>query len=149
MTTAVDSTTTPELASRLRHVVAHLSRRMRQNTLPGDLTFTKVATLATVEREGPLTLGELAAAERVQPPTMTKIVAHLEEMGYLTRTPDPNDRRVARAEITAAGRRYLEKNRRQRSAFLAKRLRTLSADDVAALERALPVLERLAREEAP
>ena len=84
-----------ELASRLRLTVTRLARRLRTQ-LPGELSPSQLATLATVEHLGPITLGELSAAERVKPPTMTKIVACLEEQGLVSRTVDQSDRRVAR-----------------------------------------------------
>lgn len=134
--------TDAELASRLRLVVTRLARRLRTQ-LPGELSPSQLATLATVERLGPLTLGELSSAERVKPPTMTKIVACLEEQGLVSRTVDRSDRRVARVEATSAGLRFLRDSRRQKDAYLAERLRTLDPGDRAALERAAGVLERL------
>ncbi len=131
-----------ELASRLRLVVTRLSRRLRSQ-LPGDLTPSQLATLSSVGGMGPLTLGELSTVERVKPPTMTKIVGCLEEQGLVTRTVDPADRRVARVEATAEGRRFLERSRRQKDQYLAERLRELEPADRAALERAAAVLERL------
>ncbi|CAA9220318.1 MAG: hypothetical protein AVDCRST_MAG10-592 [uncultured Acidimicrobiales bacterium] len=131
-----------ELASRLRLAVTRLARRLRTQ-LPGELSPSQLATLSTVERHGPLTLGELSTAERVKPPTMTKIVSCLEEQGLVTRTVDRSDRRVARVEATAAGLRFLDSSRQKKDAYLAERLRTLDTDDRAALERAADVLERL------
>ena len=135
-----------ELASRLRLAVTRLARRLRTE-LPGELSPSQLATMATVERLGPLTLGELSAAERVKPPTMTKIVACLEDQGLVSRTVDQSDRRVARVEATAEGRRFLDHSRRQKDAYLAARLRDLDPEDRAALERAAAVLERLMEQE--
>ena len=135
-----------DLATRLRLAVTRLARRLRTQ-LPGELTPSQLATLATVERLGPLTLGELSAAERVKPPSMTKIVACLEEQGLVSRTVDPSDRRVARVEATAEGRRFLDHSRRQKDEYLAARLRGLDPADRDALERAAEVLERLLEEE--
>jgi DNA-binding MarR family transcriptional regulator len=134
-----------ELASRLRLAVTRLSRRLRTQ-LPGELSPSQLATLSSAERLGPLTLRELSSVERVKPPTMTKIVACLEEQGLVTRTVDQSDRRVARIEATAEGRRFLDRSRRQKDAYLAERLRDLSAADRAALERAAEVLERFLEE---
>ena len=134
-----------ELASRLRLVVTRLARRLRTQ-LPGELSPSQLATLSSVERLGPLTLGELSSVERVKPPTMTKIVACLEEQGLVSRTVDQADRRVARVDATAQGRRFLDRSRRQKDAYLAERLRDLSAGDRATLERAADVLERLLEE---
>lgn len=140
------TTSEAELASRLRLAVTRLARRLRTQ-LPGELSPSQLATLATVERLGPITLGELSTAERVKPPTMTKIVACLEELGLVSRTVDQSDRRVARVEATASGLAFLEDSRQQKDAYLAQRLRTLSADDRTALEHAAAVLERILEEQ--
>lgn len=131
-----------ELASRLRLAVTRLGRRLRTQ-LPGELSPSQLATLASVERLGPLTLGELSTAERVKPPTMTKIVACLEEQGLVSRTVDQSDRRVARVEATAAGLAFLDDSRQQKDAYLARRLRSLTEDDRTVLERAAAVLETI------
>jgi len=135
-------TTSPEaeLASRLRLVVTRLARRLRTQ-LPGELSPSQLATLASVEGLGPLTLGELSGVERVTPPTMTKIVGCLEEQGLVSRTVDPNDRRVARVEATPAGLAFLAASRQQKDAYLAQRLRALDDDERASLERAAELLE--------
>jgi DNA-binding MarR family transcriptional regulator len=134
-----------ELASHLRLAVARLSRRIRQETVIAgeELTSSSQAALATIERLGPITLGELAAVEQVQPPSMTRIVARLEEYGYATRVVDPADRRVARAAITDAGRKLLATSRTRKDAFLAMRVARLRDADRALLARAIPLLERL------
>lgn len=132
-----------ELGARMRLALMRLSRRVRQEALGGDVTQSMLSALAVVDRRGPLTLGELAAAERVQPPSMTKIVARLEEAGLVVREVDSRDRRVARVRVTDAGHRFAERSRSRGSAYLARRLRTLSDDDRAVVEAALPVLERL------
>lgn len=134
-----------ELASRLRLAVTRLARRLRTQ-LPGELSPSQLATLSSVDRLGPITLGELSAVERVKPPTMTKIVACLEDQGLVSRTVDQSDRRVARVDTTAEGRRFLDRSRRQKDAYLAERLRSLDPGDRAALERAAGVLERLLEE---
>src|SRR5215207_1951967 len=134
------TTTDAELASRLRLVVTRLARRLRTQ-LPGELSPSQLATLATVERSGPLTLGELSSAERVKPPTMTKIVSCLEEQGLVSRTVDQSDRRVARVEATTVGLQFLQHSRQQKDAYLAERLRSLDSEDRVALERAADILE--------
>jgi DNA-binding MarR family transcriptional regulator len=128
--------------------VMRLARRMRQEdtTLDG-ITMSQLSALAVVERDGPLTIGRLAEAERVQPPTMTKMVARLEELGWVERCADPEDRRHVVLVATEAGRQRLAESRQQRTAFLASRLDRLSADDQAQLERAATILERLLAEE--
>lgn len=123
-----------------------LARRLRQQSA-GGLTPTQLSALATVERAGPVTLGDLALAERVQPPTITRVVAKLDEQGLVTRQTDPFDRRSALVATTAEGRRTLQQNRRRRDAYLARRLAVLTPDERARLERALPVIERLIGDE--
>jgi DNA-binding MarR family transcriptional regulator len=134
-----------DTAPRLRLVVARIARQLRQHVDSGnDLSTTLVSALATVNREGPLTLGQLATAERVQPPSMTRVVGTLEGRGLVARTVDAHDRRVARVSITAEGRRLLHRSRTRKNALLAQRLRTLSPAELAVVEAALPILERLA-----
>ena len=130
-----------ELASRLRLVVTRLARRLRTQS-PGELSPSQLATLSSVERLGPLTLGELSNAEQVKPPTMTKIVACLEEQGLVSRTVDRSDRRVARVEATPAGHGFLDSSRKQKDAYLAERLRSLDPADRVTLQNAARVLER-------
>lgn len=134
-----------ELAARLRLVNGRLARRVRQEGLGtgDDLTASRLSALATIEDCGPITLGELAALEYVQPPSMTRIVARLEELGLAEREVDPRDRRVARVRITEAGRNVLAQSRTRRAAFLARRVGRLSPDERRALADALPVLEQL------
>jgi DNA-binding MarR family transcriptional regulator len=138
-----------ELASRLRLAVARLSRRIRQQAAAtGDeLTASAQATLATVEHRGPVSLGELAAVEQVQPPSMTRIIARLEEWGYVLRAVDPTDRRIARVAITDDGRELLARSRTRKDVFLAQRVAGLSDADRARLQRALPILEHLLDDE--
>ena len=139
-----------ELASQLRLAVARLTRRIRQEAAATgeELTASTQGALASIERLGPITLGELAAVEQVQPPSMTRIVARLEESGYVSRVVDPTDRRVARAVITDAGRVLLANSRTRRDAYLARRIAELSDAERALLTRALPLLERL-QDDAP
>jgi DNA-binding MarR family transcriptional regulator len=136
-----------ELASRLRLAVMRLSRRMRQHAL-GGITPSQLSALATIVAEGRVTLSRLAEAEQVQPPSVTRVIDVLVNQGYATRTPCEEDRRVAWVEATDAGRDLVDAVRRERDAYLARRLRTLSADDRAVLARAAVILERL-REDPP
>jgi len=150
MTPSTTDAEIAELASHLRLAVARLNRRIRQQAAATgeELTASSQAALATIERLGPIALGELAAVEQVQPPSMTRIVARLEEWGYVTRVVDPADRRVARAAITDAGRELLARSRTRKEAFLAQRVAELSASERDLLARALPLLERL-QDDAP
>jgi DNA-binding MarR family transcriptional regulator len=131
-----------DLAARLRLAVTRLARRMRQQAA-GEATPSQLSALASVDRLGPITLGELAAVERVRPPSMTRIVSGLEEAGFVSRQVDPKDRRIARVEATVAGQRFLERSRSRKNAYLAARVRTLDPDDRAVLARAATLLERL------
>lgn len=135
-----------EIAARLRLALTRLARRLRQEGDP-DVTPSQLSALASINALGPVTLGELAAVERVQPPTMTRVVSALEEAGLVLRRVDPTDRRVARVELTAAARRLLDRNRRRKDEYLASRVRRLSPDDRELLARAAGVLERLVEEE--
>ena len=134
-----------ELGSRLRLSVTRLARRLRQQAQQADaeVTPSQLATLSSVDRLGPITLGELAAVERVQPPTMTRIIGGLEMAGLVARKVDEKDRRIARVEATVAGRRFLERTRSRKDAYLASRIRTLEPEDRAVLARATTILERL------
>jgi len=138
--------TTAVLPSQLRLAVMRLARRLRQESV-GDITQSQLSALSIVDRRGPLSLGELADVERVAPPSMTRIAARLEEQGWVVRTVDATDRRVAHLAVTDAGRALLKETRTRRDAYLATRLRGLSADERVILGSALPLLERLAGDE--
>lgn len=131
-----------EVAARLRLVVMRLARRLRQQA-ELDVTASQLSALSSLARKGPLTLGELSAAERVKPPTMTRIVASLEELGLVTRTADPSDRRVARVESSGEGRRFVERSRHRKDAYLAGRVAGLGEADRASVAAAVEALERL------
>ena len=145
MTTTTVGTDT-QLASRLRLSVMRLARVLRQKA-QDPITPSQLSALVSVERDGPVTLSELAALEGVQPPTMTRIVAALEEQALVVREADLSDRRVSRLHITTAGRRLLERNRGRKTAYLASRIRGMSAQDIDVLERAAALLERMAADE--
>jgi DNA-binding MarR family transcriptional regulator len=135
----------PDEAERLRLAVARLARRMRQQDV-GDLGATATAALASVRERGPLTLGELAAAERVAAPTMTKVVEKLEARGFVTRHVDPSDRRITRVSATDDGNRYLQLTRAVRTAWLAERLDELAPRLRARVTDAIELLEALVAE---
>ena len=136
------SPSTADLAVRLRLAVTRTARRLRQEA-DSRLTPSTAAALATVERRGPLTPSELAAIEGIQRPTATRVIARLEGAGLLLRAPDPGDRRSSLVSVTPEGRALLRKARNRKTAYLAHRMRDLPADDLAALERAADVLERM------
>jgi DNA-binding MarR family transcriptional regulator len=133
----------PVDVTRLRVAIARLSRRLRKHELAG-LTPTQLAALATVERAGPLRLGDLAAAERIAPSTLTRLVSALEEHGYVQRSAVPGDARAWTLAVTARGHEVLDRIRQESTILLADSLLTLSPDQLAALAAALPALEQLA-----
>ena len=148
------ATTSPsltEIAARLRFAVVRTSRRLRQDANAaegaGGLSPTLNAALATIFHHGPLTPSELAERERIRRPTATRIVASLLELGLITRTPDPADGRGFLVATTAEGSALLKRLRTRKNAYLAKRMRDLDPEDVATLERAAEILERLLEEE--
>lgn len=134
---------TTTLPSQLRLVVLRLSRRLRQQTV-GQITPSQLSALAAVANQGEVSLGELAAIERIAPPSMTRIAAKLEEAGLLRRWIDDVDRRVARVAATPAGEKLLQETRTRRDAYLAVRLQRFTPEEREILARAVPLLERLA-----
>jgi DNA-binding MarR family transcriptional regulator len=133
-------------AAELRLAITRVSRQLRQHGST-DVTPSMISALSSIERAGPLTLGELAALERVQPPSMTRIVAALEERDLVARQTDARDRRVARVRLTTGGERFLKRSRTHKDAYLARRLASLEPAERDALRAALPVLRRLAEED--
>lgn len=131
------------LASTLRLAVMRLARRLRVERADTSLSLSQLAALATLDRHGPLTPGELAAHERVQPPSMTRLVATLEAAGLLTRAPHPTDGRQVLLRASTEGSALLDEDRRRRDAWLAQQLRDLPAADLAVLRDAAAVLDRL------
>lgn len=134
--------------TRLRVAIARVSRSLRRHELAG-LTPTQLSALATVEQAGPLRLGDLAAAEKIAPSTLTRLVTVLEERGYVARRPVPGDARASTLLITPDGHAILERIRRESTILLADNLRTLSPDELTALAAALPALERIANVSPP
>jgi len=138
--------TTPlDLASRLRLDISRMARRLRQEA-GAELSPSQTAALATIEKHGPLTPSELANRERVQRPTVTRVMARLEEAGLITRAADPTDRRSSLVTISPEGRALLAAARSRKDAFLSQRLDALDDDDRATLDRAAAILERMLKE---
>jgi DNA-binding MarR family transcriptional regulator len=142
--TAATKTTIAELASQLRPALLRLTRIVRNQRVDMSVTLTQLSAMATLRKSGPMSAGELAACERVQPPSMTKVLANLEERGLVRRDVHPADRRQAVLAITPAGEALLDSERRSRDHWLTKRLATLSADERALVQRVVPILEKLA-----
>jgi DNA-binding MarR family transcriptional regulator len=131
-----------ELAARLRVAVGRLQRQVRRRAV-GDLTLSQISALVSIEQHGPLRAGDLAARESVSAPTMTRILAVLEERGLVAREVDPADRRASSVLLTEQGRDVLGRLRRERTAFLEDRLAHLDADGRRRLADAVEVLEEL------
>src|SRR5881227_2536632 len=135
-----------ELASLLRPALLRLTRIVRNQRVDMSVTLTQLSAMATLHQRGPMSAGELANCERVQPPSMTKVLANLEERELVRRDAHPTDRRQAVIEITPAGEELLDSERRSRDAWLSKQLATLSAEDRALVQRVIPIMEKLAEQ---
>ncbi|UYM06701.1 MarR family winged helix-turn-helix transcriptional regulator [Solicola gregarius] len=130
------------LAQALAVAVVRLNRRLRKERR-SDLTPNQAAVLGALRRLGALTLGALAEAEQVKPPTMTRIVNCLADMGYVTRAPHPTDGRQVVISISDDGEQWLAAERKRRDVWLAKRLRELEPGERETLREAVVILERL------
>jgi DNA-binding MarR family transcriptional regulator len=130
------------VADRLHSAAIHLLRRLRTEDEALGVSPPRLSALSVVVFAGPLPIGELAAAEGVRPPTMTRLVDGLERGGLVRREPDPDDRRGVVVRATPKGVRTLTRGRARRVEALAERLRSLSAHDLATLARAAHLLER-------
>ncbi len=136
-----------ELAARLRVALARLARQLRQQAGP-HLSPTLQSVLATIALHGPLPLGELAAREQVAPPTITKLLARLDEQGLIQRQRGADDKRVTLVSLTADGQRQFDEGRTRRTAWLVDRLAHLDDTQQADLARAVEVLEAIANPDA-
>lgn len=134
-----------ELATRLRPALVRLVRVIRQQRADLSVTLTQISALGTLETNGPMSPGELAALERVQPPSMTKVLSSLEELGFVGRQPHPTDGRQVIVGLTDAGRVFLDSERQSRHAWLSQRLQMLDDRERAALYDTVAVLDKLAR----
>jgi DNA-binding MarR family transcriptional regulator len=133
------------LADRLHSAAIHLLRRLRREDDASGLPAPQLSALSVIVFGGPITLGALAAAEQVRPPTISKLIATLEEAGLVEREIDATDRRIVRVKATARGTRLLQEGRTRRVASLAAALAELPSTDRATLARAVPVLEKVVR----
>src|SRR3954468_9568423 len=146
MERSVAERVTPEqLAISLREAITRLNRRVRQARPVGDLTSSQLSALTSLQLAGALTPRELADVERVQPPTMTKIVGKLEDRGLVVRTPHPTDGRQVILAPTEQGRAMYAQFEKARNEWLADQLATLDDEDRAVLLRAAEVLQQVAR----
>jgi DNA-binding MarR family transcriptional regulator len=135
---------TAELAHDLRLAVMRFSRRLRSQRVDTSVTLTQVSALHTLKRHGPMSPGELAAYERVQPPSMTRVVVALEGMGLITRTPHPTDGRQVVIGLTAAAQEMLAVEARAREAWLSERLQDLTPQERDVLLEAAGIMGKLA-----
>jgi DNA-binding MarR family transcriptional regulator len=135
--------TPAELATQLRPALLRVTRALRNQRVDTSLTPTYTSALGTLRVRGAMTAGALAAVERVQPPSMTKVIALLEERGLVTREPNPLDKRQAIINITAEGNALLETERAAGDAWLTSHLAELSPDDRRSLWEVIPILDRL------
>lgn len=134
-----------ESAVHLRMAIVRTARRLRQEAAAeaSGLTPTSTSALAAIDVHGPLTPSELAAIERVKRPTMTRTLGCLEREGLIERTPDPADGRSSLIAINAAGRERLRRLRGRKNAYLARRMRDLTPEEIETLERAAEILDRM------
>ena len=149
MTTSQQTRSDAGLATALRISVSRLARRLRAERLakglePG-LSDTQLAALAALERHTAMSPGELAEHEKVQPPSMTRVITALEERGLVTRQAHATDRRQVVLTVTDHGRFVVQQSRRLREAWLAQRLRELTPQERQTLRAAAPILEKLSQ----
>jgi len=137
--------TAEDLAKTLREAIHRLNRRVRQARPVGDLTFSQLSALTSLQLAGALTPRELADMERVQPPTMTKIVGKLEDLGLVARTPHPTDRRQVILAATEQGRTVFAQFEKARNEWLALQLAELTPEQRDTLARAAEILQQVAR----
>ncbi|MGY1812891.1 MarR family winged helix-turn-helix transcriptional regulator [Blastococcus sp. SYSU D00820] len=135
---------TAALAHDLRLAVMRFSRRLRTQRVDTSVTLTHLAALSTLKRHGAMSPGELAAHERVQPPSMTRVVVALEGMGLVTRSPHPSDGRQVVIELTEAAEELLTAEAQAREAWLTEQLQELTAEERAVLRDAATIMEKLA-----
>ena len=138
------------LATALRISVSRLARRLRVERLMPELaepalSDTQLAALATLERHGAMSPGDLAEHEKVQPPSMTRVIAALVDWELVTRAPHPTDRRQVILTVTPQGRSLVQRVRRRKEAWLAQKLAALSPQERATLREAAPILEKLSQ----
>jgi DNA-binding MarR family transcriptional regulator len=135
------------LAGRLRLAVVRLNRRLRAQRTDQNVSLTQIAALSTLHKCGALTPGKLAAKEGVQPPSMTRVIAALEDMGFVERSPHPTDGRQSIVTLTDTGRTFVEDTISVREAWLDRKLAELSGDEREVLAQAAEIIDRMAGNE--
>ena len=137
-----------EVATRLHSAAIHLLRLVRRVDVEAGLGPAQLSALSVLVFGGPRSLGSLAAAEQVRPPSMTRVVQELEAGGYVKRRPDLSDRRAIALDATAKGKRLMFEGRSRRTTLLASWLKPLDPAELVAIARALPVIEQLLQKAA-
>ncbi|RZS41003.1 DNA-binding MarR family transcriptional regulator [Herbihabitans rhizosphaerae] len=132
------------LATRLRLAVVRLNRRLRAQRTSSSVTLTQLSAMSCLYKCGPLSPGELAAKEGVQPPSMTRVISSLEEAGHVTRAPHPSDGRQAIVSLSDQGREYIRADISAREAWLDQRLSELDEQERETLSRAAEIIDRMA-----
>jgi DNA-binding MarR family transcriptional regulator len=133
-----------DLAGQLRLSVIRLNRRLRSQRTDETVSLTQISAMATLHQCGPMTPSELAASERVRPPSMTRVIAALEESGLVSRRDHPTDGRQSIIELTGAGEQLLADEASARERWLNKRLAELTEEERATLAKAAALIDRMA-----
>jgi DNA-binding MarR family transcriptional regulator len=141
--TDLPGVTTPELATMLRPLLLRVSRNMRSQRVDSSITLAELAALHTVSKDGPLTTRDLAAREGVRPPSITKVIAKLEDLGLLVREPHATDKRQWLLAATESGRALVEAENQSRAAWLSQRLSNLTPDERMLLLLIVPILAKI------
>ncbi|HKS45197.1 MAG TPA: MarR family transcriptional regulator [Amycolatopsis sp.] len=137
----------PALASRLRLAVVRLNRKLRAQRAGQNVTLTQLAALSTLYKCGSLTPSKLAAKEGVQPPSMTRVIAALEDLGYVERSPHPTDGRQSIVTLTPVGLSFVRETISVREAWLDRKLAELSGEEREVLSHAAEIIDRMAGNE--
>ncbi len=143
-TSSIDTRSDAGLARSLRNSILRLARRMRSERTDTGLTLSQLSLMGTLHRRGPSTIGELADAEKVQPPSMTRTVTCLADLGMVHREPHPQDKRQVVVHLTETAEQVLHEDRRRKDAWLATQLTGLEPEERRLLRQVAPILERLA-----
>lgn len=133
-----------QTAAELRLVIGRLIRSIRQHNA-GGLTPSQVSALATIEESGPIRISDLASRESIGAPVATRVTASLEDLGYIKRVQDSEDKRACLVELTCGGHKVLKNLWEERTAGINQRIQMLSRSEIATLNAALPVLDKLAK----
>ena len=142
----METATTSETAARLRRAITRLNRKLRYSAL-GGVSPAQASMLASIDKLKSPSLGDLAVAEQIQPPSVTRLVKNMERDALIRCVPDALDRRCTRVQLTASGRRELERIRRRKTEFLERQLLALTNEDRRKAEELVTFLEALLEHE--